>query len=97
MCASTGGPQILARLLEAFPADYPIPLLVVQHISAGFTEGLVRWLDQTVRLPVRIAEDGARAGRGAWIAPEGAHLKLGGHRAVVPRPAYRGRAPPPVR
>ncbi len=76
ICASTGGPQILARLLEALPADYPIPILVVQHISAGFTEGLVRWLDQTVRLPVGMAADGMRAGRGAWIAPEGAHLKL---------------------
>jgi two-component system, chemotaxis family, protein-glutamate methylesterase/glutaminase len=76
ICASTGGPQILALLLDAFPADYPIPLLVVQHITAGFTEGFVRWLDQTVRLPVGIAADGAQAGGGAWIAPEGAHLKL---------------------
>jgi len=76
ICASTGGPQILALLLDAFPADYPIPLLVVQHIASGFTEGFVRWLDQAVRLPVGIAADGARAGRGAWIAPEGAHLKL---------------------
>jgi two-component system chemotaxis response regulator CheB len=76
MCASTGGPQVLARLLDALPADYPIPLLVVQHISAGFTEGLVRWLDQSVRLPVGIAADGAQASHGAWIAPEGAHLKL---------------------
>jgi two-component system, chemotaxis family, protein-glutamate methylesterase/glutaminase len=76
VCASTGGPQVLARLLDALPADYPIPLLVVQHISSGFTEGLVRWLDQTVRLPVGIAADGAQAGHGVWIAPEGAHLKF---------------------
>jgi two-component system chemotaxis response regulator CheB len=76
VCASTGGPQILARLLEALPADYRIPLLVVQHIGAGFAEGLACWLDQSVRLPVAIAEDGARASPGAWIAPAGAHLKL---------------------
>lgn len=76
ICASTGGPQILALLLDAFPADYPIPLLIVQHIAAGFTEGFVRWLDQAVRLPVGIGVDGARAARGAWIAPKGAHLKL---------------------
>jgi two-component system chemotaxis response regulator CheB len=76
ICASTGGPQILALLLDAFPADYPIPLLIVQHIASGFTEGFVRWLDQTVRLPVGIAADGVRAAHGAWIAPEGAHLKL---------------------
>jgi len=74
--ASTGGPQILARMLEALPADYPIPLLVVQHIADGFTDGLVSWLDRTVRLPVRIAAQGTRADPGVWIAPEGAHLRL---------------------
>jgi two-component system, chemotaxis family, protein-glutamate methylesterase/glutaminase len=76
ICGSTGGPYVLARLLGDLPADYPIPILVVQHISAGFTEGLVQWLDQSVPLPVRMAADGMLAGPGAWIAPEGAHLKL---------------------
>jgi len=76
VCASTGGPGILAGLLDALPADYPIPLLIVQHIGAGFTDGLARWLDHTARLPVAIARAGAPAGAGAWIAAEGAHLKL---------------------
>jgi two-component system chemotaxis response regulator CheB len=76
ICGSTGGPYALARLLKDLPADYAVPLLVVQHISAGFTEGLARWLDQSVSLPVGIAEDGAPLASGAWIAPDGAHLKL---------------------
>ena len=76
LCGSTGGPQVLACLLEELPADYPIPMLVVQHISAGFTEGLVRWLDQSVPLAVGIAQDGAHPRPGVWIAPEGAHLTL---------------------
>jgi two-component system chemotaxis response regulator CheB len=76
MCASTGGPQVLARLLETLPADYPIPLLVVQHIAAGFTDGLARWLCRAVPLPVGVAADGEHAGPGIHIAPEGAHLKL---------------------
>lgn len=76
VCASAGGPHVLAHLLAALPADYPIPLLVVQHIGAGFTEALARWLDQTVRLRVAVATGGAKAGPGAWIAPEGAHLKF---------------------
>jgi two-component system chemotaxis response regulator CheB len=75
ICASTGGPQVLASLLAALPAQYPIPVLVVQHISAGFTEGLATWLDRTVRISVRVAEAGP-LGPGVWIAPEGAHLKL---------------------
>jgi len=76
VCASTGGPQVVARLLDALPADFPIPLLIVQHIGAGFVAGFASWLDQTVRLPVAIARGGSPAGRGAWIAPDGAHLKL---------------------
>ena len=43
MCGSAGGPYVLARLLRDLPADYAIPILVVQHIAAGFTEGLARW------------------------------------------------------
>ena len=76
ICASTGGPQALATVLSAIPADYPVPILVVQHIAAGFTEGLARWLDGAVPLPVRLAEDGAPAKAGVSIGPEGAHLVL---------------------
>jgi two-component system, chemotaxis family, protein-glutamate methylesterase/glutaminase len=75
ICASTGGPQVLASLLAMLPAQYPIPVLVVQHISQGFTEGLAHWLDRTVRVPVHVAGAGP-LGPGVWIAPEGAHLKL---------------------
>jgi two-component system, chemotaxis family, protein-glutamate methylesterase/glutaminase len=74
--ASVGGPQLLMFLLGALPADYPIPLLIVQHMAAGFTEGLVRLLDETAALPVRLAAGGTRPGPGAWIAPDGAHLTL---------------------
>ena len=52
---------MLLGLIGALPADYPIPILVVQHIAAGFTEGLVHWLDQTVGMPVGIAAPGAPA------------------------------------
>jgi two-component system chemotaxis response regulator CheB len=48
----------------------------VQHIAAGFTDGLARWLDKTVAVPVRVAEAGVPAERGVWIAPEGGHLKF---------------------
>jgi two-component system, chemotaxis family, protein-glutamate methylesterase/glutaminase len=68
------------------PDSFTLPILVVQHIAAGFTEGLIRWLDSTVALPVRAAEDGADATRGVWIAPDGAHLLLdSSHRLVLDR------------
>jgi two-component system, chemotaxis family, protein-glutamate methylesterase/glutaminase len=76
VCASVGGPQVLATLLKPLPADYPIPILVVQHIAAGFTAGLVRWLDRTVAIAVGIAAEGARPAPGVWLAPENTHLML---------------------
>ncbi len=77
-CASTGGPKILEALLAALPPGYPIPLLVVQHISPGFTAGLVRWLNLSAGVPVRVAAAGVVAAPGAWVAPEGANLSLAG-------------------
>lgn len=76
ICASTGGPPALAALLESLPADFAVPLLVVQHMTAGFTDGLVRWLARSASLPVRLAREGDVLGPGAWIAPEGVHLVL---------------------
>jgi two-component system chemotaxis response regulator CheB len=76
VCASTGGPQAIAAVLSAIPADYPLPILVVQHIAAGFTDGLARWLDGAIPLPVRLAVHGSVALPGVTVAPEGAHLLL---------------------
>jgi two-component system chemotaxis response regulator CheB len=75
ICASVGGPPALASVLAALPAGFPIPILVVQHITKGFTEGFVRWLGDQVTLPVRLAAPGL-VGPGIWVAPEGAHLAL---------------------
>ena len=95
ICASVGGPQVLMRLLDALPADYPIPILVVQHIAAGFTDGLVHWLDQTVVVPVGIAASGAPSGAGVWFAPEGAHLTLAASgRLALDRHTVAGRHRP---
>ncbi len=76
ICSSAGGPPVLAQVLGGLPAGYPVPILVVQHISTGFTESLAHWLDQKCPLSVRVAEDGQLAGPGVWIAPEGGHLVL---------------------
>ena len=95
ICASVGGPQVLMRLLNALPAGYPIPILVVQHIAAGFTDGLVHWLNQTVVVPVGIAAPGAPAGAGVWFAPEGAHLTLAASgRLALDRHTVAGRHRP---
>jgi two-component system chemotaxis response regulator CheB len=77
ICASAGGPHALAAVLAEIPATFPVPILVVQHMATGFTEGFARWLDDQVPLPVRLAAAGPVA-PGVWVAPEGAHLVLSG-------------------
>lgn len=77
ICASTGGPNALATLLAGIPADFAVPILVVQHIGVGFSAGLAEWLDAAVPLPVRLAEHGASALPGVTLAPDGADLLLG--------------------
>jgi two-component system chemotaxis response regulator CheB len=95
ICASTGGPQALRAVLSALPADYPLPILVVQHIAAGFTEGLVRWLSDIVTLPVRLASAGIPATPGVWVACEGTHLVLDQRRCLQldPRTAVGAHRP----
>lgn len=75
--ASTGGPQALAKLLAGLPADFPLPLLVVQHIASGFLEGLAWWLSNATPLVVKIAEEGERIDGGTvYLGPEGRHLEM---------------------
>lgn len=76
--ASTGGPPVLEAILGELPADFAIPVLAVQHMSPGFIEGFVRWLDKKLPLSVQVAADGACAGPGIWFAPDGSHLLLNG-------------------
>lgn len=95
VCASTGGPQALSILLGALPASFPFPVVVVQHIVAGFVTGLAHLLDQTSSLPVRLATHGTQPTSGVYIAPEEAHLRLGADgRFVLDRsPAVAGHRP----
>jgi two-component system chemotaxis response regulator CheB len=81
---STGGPPVLQTILSGLPADFPAPVLIVQHIAAGFVTGLAEWLDQTTGFPVRIAAHGEpmEAGR-AYLAPDGYHLGAGAQRRIA--------------
>jgi len=76
ICASTGGPQALAAVLACLPDSFPIPILVVQHIAAGFIDGFAGWLDSEVPLSVRLAVPGEKPSHGVLVAPESAHMVL---------------------
>ncbi len=76
--ASTGGPQALQSLLEPLPASFPLPILVVQHIASGFTEGFCRWLALRLALPVQQARHGEKPQPGCiYVAPEDQQLGIG--------------------
>lgn len=78
--ASTGGPAAIVNVLSPLSADYPIPVLVVLHISELFAFAFAEWLGGQIALPVRLAKDGERIPRygtpGVILAPAGRHMVL---------------------
>jgi two-component system, chemotaxis family, protein-glutamate methylesterase/glutaminase len=75
---STGGPPVLQTLLSLLPKDLPVPVLIVQHIAAGFLEGMAEWLQLTSGFPMHIAVHGERLMPArAYLAPDGCHLGVG--------------------
>jgi two-component system chemotaxis response regulator CheB len=75
--ASTGGPTVLQTILSGVSSELSAPILVVQHISPGFTVGFVDWLNRTSAMPVHLARHGevARPGN-AYVAPDGSQMKV---------------------
>lgn len=75
--ASAGGPAALARILSVVPVNFPAAIVVVQHVDARFALGMVQWLSQYCRLPVRVAGEGERLVSGSvLLAGTSDHLTL---------------------
>ncbi len=73
--ASTGGPLAFEEILSALPANFPLPIVCVQHISDGFLAGMVSWLDSLCKLKVKQAAHLEKIEAGTvYFAPEGKHL-----------------------
>lgn len=74
---STGGPRALQEVITKIPKNIAAPILIVQHMPAGFTKSLATRLDQLSEIHVKEAEHGDVLQNGtAYIAPGGYHLKL---------------------
>ncbi|WP_339287135.1 chemotaxis response regulator protein-glutamate methylesterase [Paenibacillus sp. FSL E2-0201] len=74
---STGGPRALKVLLEKIPADFPAPIVIVQHMPPNFTKSLAQRLNTFSPLEVLEAEQGMILRKGtAYIAPGGYHLQV---------------------
>jgi two-component system, chemotaxis family, protein-glutamate methylesterase/glutaminase len=75
--ASTGGPNVLASIIEKLPKGFPIPIVIVQHMPPLFTRSLAERLDQSCSIRVREAGEGdVIAPATAWVAPGDRHLVL---------------------
>jgi two-component system, chemotaxis family, protein-glutamate methylesterase/glutaminase len=91
---SAGGPKALSRLLKALPADFPLPVVIVQHLAQEFVPGLARWLDKATPLTVQVATDGIVLEPGVVnLSPGTVHLcvQRSGGRLVATFDAQRGR------
>lgn len=74
---STGGPNALSRILPELPADFPVPLVIVQHMPPVFTRSLADRLDRTCALHVQESREGADVHAGQiWIAAGGCHTEV---------------------
>lgn len=75
--ASTGGPPVVQIILSTLPKNFPLPILIVQHMAEGFMTGFVEWLNHTSAIPVHVAVHNTMAQGGVvYVAPDGAHMAV---------------------
>jgi two-component system chemotaxis response regulator CheB len=76
---STGGPSALIQLLGALGPAFPLPIFLVQHMTAGFVEGYASWLGTICPFAVVVVKDGCFPEAGAvYLAPDERHMRLKG-------------------
>lgn len=74
---STGGPPALQAVIPSLPKEFPVPVLVVQHMPPTFTKSLANRLNGLSHLEVKEAENGDRIERGmVYIAPGNKHMTV---------------------
>jgi two-component system chemotaxis response regulator CheB len=77
IATSTGGPQALQKIFKEIPKTFPIPIVVIQHISEGFGQGFSEWLNSESELHVQTAKNGTMMTPGnIYIAPDNKHLEI---------------------
>ncbi|HLA41852.1 MAG TPA: chemotaxis protein CheB, partial [Aggregatilineales bacterium] len=75
--SSTGGPHALETIIKSLPGNFPLPIVIVQHISDEFVDNMTGWLDKVTPLHIKMAESGERPLPGfIYIAPIGVHLRI---------------------
>jgi two-component system chemotaxis response regulator CheB len=74
---STGGPNALSEIVSVFPTDFPVPVVIVQHMPPVFTRILAERLSARASIHVREGVEGGELSPGsAWIAPGNHHMEI---------------------
>lgn len=74
---STGGPRTLRYIFQQLPHSFPLPIVCIQHISDGFLDSLINWLNSESSQKIKVAENGELPLPGnVYFAPEKYHLEL---------------------
>lgn len=96
--ASTGGPLVIRTILSGLPSDFPIPVLIVQHIAAGFINGMLGWISESSGLQLHIAREGEKIlGGHAYFAPDAFEMGVDrGGLIRLQREGYGGTTRPSV-
>ena len=84
IAASTGGPQAINTILSQLPPHFPVPIVITQHIAAGFTQGMVDWLNTGTPLTVRVAGNGDHLAAGhVYVNPAEHSMVITGQGTVI--------------
>ncbi len=82
--ASTGGPVVLQKILSELHQNFSVPILIVQHMSEGFIQGFVDWLNHSSAIRVQLAQPGELLLPGhAYVAPDGVHMCIGQNERII--------------
>lgn len=75
---STGGPRALSEVLPSIPQDFPVPIVIMQHMPPVFTRQLAERLSSRSAITISEASEGVALASGqAWIAPGNFHMTVG--------------------
>lgn len=75
--ASLGGPQALRTIFSELPNSFPVPIYLVQHISTGFIQGFVDWLNEISQLNIKVAKNYEEGLPGyVYVAPDNYHMEV---------------------
>lgn len=84
MGISTGGPEVLKQIIPKLSERFPLPILIVQHITAGFLEGMVSWLNNLSAIEVKIGENNETLKPGiVYFAPDKSQMGVFANRIVL--------------